>query len=433
MKLAIRFEKIPFLQYIMIYFILISTRGMIFAINREFVSYIMIAVCIFITLLIPRIQDGRLYVIFIFLFMSIYFSKLLNNGGFGMNYYLINVAAIWIAYVAYKLDANNFADRFVKTVVFFAGISLVMWGLCFVIPNVMKTILLGESNYFGGTKGMLLYTFRYSTWSRGDTRNSGIYTEPGVYQIVLNAALYYLLFFRDRLHLEKKQLYLYLTIIIATLISSQSTTGFLCFGVIIICYFIHREPFNSKNIQKHRQSAKLKKIILLTVLIGVFSLYLEYLISGEDSILQTVLFDKLFDESGAFNLEASTGFWRMNGLIAGWKIFLDYPFGAGDNYYILYAELMKGETASGAAFTQTLGKTGIITFLIYCYFHVYLPVSRIKRFIPALVCILLWVINSSANMEIVFASFIGMALVGLPSKKQTISLQSSNLNSKGIG
>ncbi len=401
------------MQLLMIYLMLLSSRATLYAQNKTIAVYIMLAVCALITLYVPRTRNTKLYVLFVMLAGSLFLTRYINGGGLGMDYLLINVSTIWVTYIAYQLDKDRFAVRFVKVVTFFAAVSLVFWLLCFIMPSVMQTILIGKTSFFKGTKGMLLYTFRYATWAMGDTRNVGIFTEPGVYQIALNAAVFFLLFARERLHLTNKQIYTYLAVLVVTLLTTQSTTGFLCLGIIVVGYLL-----TSGN-------TRLRRTILIVLALGAGFLAVNYFIAREDSILQSVIIDKLFSAEGDLDLNESTGYWRMNGIKAGWQIFLENPLGAGDNYMIYFRNIMGEETASGAGIFYTLGIAGIITFLIYCYFHVYEAFKRIRRLIPFVVYLALWIFNGMANTEIIFACFLGIALVGIP-PKDTVPVQDVN-------
>ncbi len=190
MDLKIRFKKQTLLQYLMIYLMILSSRASLYAQYKEIVVYVMLGICLLVSLFVPRTRDFKLYLLFAFLAGSLMFTRFINDGGFGIDFLFINVSTIWVTYIAYTLDKENFSDRFVKTIVFFAAVGLVMWLLCFVAPDFVYGILIGETEFFGGTKGMILYTFRYASWATGEPRNVGIFTEPGIYQIVLNAAIF---------------------------------------------------------------------------------------------------------------------------------------------------------------------------------------------------------------------------------------------------
>ena len=66
-------------------------------------------------------------------------------------------------------------------------------------------------------------------------------TLPGVYQIVLNAALFVLLFWKKKLYFGNEKQYRTATVIVLlTLITCQSTTGYLSMMVILLCFFFMR-------------------------------------------------------------------------------------------------------------------------------------------------------------------------------------------------
>ncbi len=209
---------------------------------------------------------------------------------------------------------------------------------------------------------------------------------------------------RDKLHFSRRQIYLSLIILTLSIFSAQSTTGLLCLGILFLGFLLNREK------------SKLRRRLLIVVVLGVAFLYINYFVAGAESLLQKVIFDKMFNTSGSLDLNESTGYWRMNGLTLGWEIFLQHPLGAGDRYFEL-AGTTALEESSGAGLAYVLGTCGIITFLIFCYFHVYEAFVNIKAVVPLIVYLSLWIINGMANTEIMYACLLCIALVGVPSKK----------------
>lgn len=124
-----------------------------------------------------------------------------------------------------------------KTVVFFASISLILWFLSVLQINIWDQItpevdsLMSYRIYSDSSTyqefsyklhGMFLYSHRTV-----DMRNVSIFTEPGIYQMVLNTAIFVLLFLRDKLvSFSDKKVGRALMILSCALLSTQSTTGY---------------------------------------------------------------------------------------------------------------------------------------------------------------------------------------------------------------
>lgn len=73
------------------------------------------------------------------------------------------------------------------------------------------------------------------------TRNNGIFNEPGLYQMVLNTALYFTMFFPEQLKCGAKKQERYMLILIIAIVTCQSTTGYLSLGAIIVGYLMTKQ------------------------------------------------------------------------------------------------------------------------------------------------------------------------------------------------
>lgn len=400
------FGKIQILQYFLIYLVFISSRAVIYATYQMNWVYATMILCAFLSMKYTWLRNQKIYIVFAFLLASLQLTRMINHGGYGLEFWLINVSKIWVAYIAVNIDKNNFLERFLRMTVFFASISLIMWILSFIAPGIVEQILFAQGEYFGGTKGMLLYTFRYSTWSRGDTRNVGIFTEPGIYQIVLNVAIYILLFMRSKLNFSAKKTTRYLLVLIAALLSCQSTTGYISLAIIVLGFLLQREK------------SDVKMRILQLLVLGIVILLVNYSISGTNSIVYKTIISKLSTEGGQFDLNASTGYYRMNGITAGLEIFYNNPLGAGDYYIGSLQNILTGTVASGAGIITVLATCGIITFLMFSYFNIYLAARNIKSIIPFMVYLSVWINTGLSQSDIVYAVMLCIVFSGLESVKK---------------
>ena len=89
--------------------------------------------------------------------------------------------------------------------------------------------------------GILLYTT--SDWE--PMRNVGIFTEPGIYQMILNTALCVLLFFADKVHIKEKTKKRYTVILVLTVLTTQSTTGYFAIAFLFLCSLLFDKSAHS--------------------------------------------------------------------------------------------------------------------------------------------------------------------------------------------
>lgn len=264
----------------------------------------------------------------IILFVGVVFQRFLT-GGVGLSAFLQLATPLLCTNMAICSNKKEFLNRYIKAVCFFAVISDVFWAVFLVFPQLEKvwpaveyfTQAIGSKGYetHWHGKGVLLYSFL----EIHPTRNCGIYTEPGVYQIVLNAALFILLFWKDKLHFKKAKDYnKALIIVLFTLVSCQSTTGYLSMLIIIGLFMLQK---------KADAQSKMKKRIMMLMILAVMILLVEYSFNGTDSILYKQLIQKLFGGSKSFTLDLSqgSGKYRLGTIVYCLTMIAKHPLGVG--------------------------------------------------------------------------------------------------------
>ena len=399
--MMLRMRKKIILQYILIYLMLITSRAAIYVLYKELVIYIILGLCTICAIRYKSTINMRLYILFALLACSLYLTRIIAGSGWGVNAYLIIVSTSWCAYTAYSLSESFFVQRFINLTSFFAIISLFGWMLLLFAPNVLNFLLPTDYPLFGGSKGLLFFVYRYGQLnSAGDRRNVGIFTEPGIYQIVLNSALFCMLFYPEQLKLTKKKYYRLLILFVVTIISTQSTTGYIALAAILIVFL-----FTKKDI-------KLKRKILILLGIVMLVLIVDYIFRGSQSFVYSTVINKIFNTSlGSIDLNVSSGYWRMNTIIAGWNVFLKHPLGSGDGYYNSFLRYSAETFTSGGGLIQVLGICGILTTCIIGYI-ILRPAWINKRSVPLFLLItFLWVNTALAQSEIVYACILMLGLI----------------------
>lgn len=315
------------------------------------------------------------YVIFSdVLLLSLILEIFLTDGGVYLSSIVSIMSRFAIILAAYYYDEENFSTRYVKMVVFFASISLVGFALvCInssmliaVLPVRVETASTYWNTYNVNYYGMFLFSFTSATM-----RNIGIFHEPGLYQIVLNVAIYLLMFKENILWLKQKEKTRYLIILTVTMLTTMSTTGLIAMIGLLVIYLLFYK--------RERVNTKIKWGIL--ALMSVAMIY--EIFAGENSYINRNIVSKIISDSGKIDFSTSTGKSRILSLMSDWTIFKSYPFGIGYlNYNAAFKDNLMdpsiSDTSSCVGFTQVLAILGIIVFAIVVIYYIYLMKRNLK-------------------------------------------------------
>ena len=341
------------------------------------------------------------------LLVNIVFVRYINGGGLGITIWTRWMIQIMSIYSAYLLNKEDFFTRFIKFMAFYAGISLV----CFTLQMIGIWKIITPSITYGGMqfKGILPL---HVAGLHGDKvgRNLGVFYEPGLYQIPLNTALYFILFFQDKMLMSIKKQNKYFILILLALITTKSTTGYIAFAAIYVCYMLTTT-----------RSKKQKGFIILASLAVI--ILIDSLLNGENSILYNVVIGKLFDENG-FNLAASgSGFYRVRTIEYVMEVIRKYPLGAGYDIYNAFILSQK----------QYLNElVGVECLKAFAYYgtpqmiltYVYLAKTAWKRkrnIIQWILVVFLYINTTMAQSEIFYPSLIILLLLNGDSEKSSTS------------
>lgn len=144
-------------------------------------------------------------------------------------YALILMVVAWVAYNVYHED---FADRFIKITIALSSISLVVWLLCVIFPEGMR-----ELGMLYGIETMdVSYSFIFFNIGKAfNYRNYGFCWEPGRYSCILLIALYFY-YIKNGFKNRTKGFY----ILIISLVTTMSTTGIAAF-LIFLAYVLYKK------------------------------------------------------------------------------------------------------------------------------------------------------------------------------------------------
>ena len=383
MSNAFKISKKALCQYMLIYIMLLLNQSNFFAFYIDGSQGIqLILILLFSATLLLRHRRKAQYGFHICLFMllAVIFERFWS-GGVGISYWCEIALKVLIVYLAFCVDEEHFLDRFLKLVSILASISILLWGLQILninLPASLFTVhdtrnIQVEYDYQGNRSawnykcyGLFLYS--YLTYY--PNRNVGIFTEPGIYQAVLNSALFVLLFMNEWLHIDVSKRKKYVILFSVALVTTQSTSGYLGFLATLLVLLLSRNEDNSINWKKMAVS------LSLAVLIG---LGIDLAIRGEDSLLNVAFISKLFDNSNRLSLvaENSTGKYRMASLLMSLQAMLNHPLGLGYEGWISYSSI--NELSGAGGFPLKLGAVLGIIPLLYLMIWIFSPLKNLRK------------------------------------------------------
>lgn len=418
----IKIKKSAVLQYFLIYLMLIIPGSCLF--NKVLLGnvkyYILIALYGFLFIINKKYRKPYAVVFCSVLFLIVGFQRLIS-GGVGINAWLQFAVCILSVQFAIACDTENFLNRWIKMVIFFSVISIIFWSVFCIVPNIVNiwpartfyTQSIGskgwETVWHG--KGVLLYSYL----EIHSTRNCGIYTEPGVYQIVLNSALFILLFWRQKLHLKDfRQYKKYVLIIVTALITCTSTTGYIGMLLNLIFFFLIK---SSRDITVKR----IKKYVFWAVGIAIIVILMEYSINGTESILYKQIIIKLFGTSdvGKISLSEGSGQYRMGTILYSLDTVFKHPFGVGYDKFASMKSIY-GDGLVAASLASFAAIYGIIPWIIVI-FIIFYPVFKYEKRGKAILFILLFVNTTLAQTDLLYPSLM-MIPIFLSNMKNSASI-----------
>lgn len=357
-------SKKAIVQYFLIYLMLL-TNGTYFY-YKIISNYQVIFVAFFVgmMLLCRRLRHrwSAIAVLGLFAFVIILRYTI---GGVGINIYFTWIINILSASTAFFYDKTNFIKRFVKLVSVFAFFSLFFFLLSQINLEIAEQLLVMDFQYEAGNEttminGMFVYSI--NPWHL--TRNTSIYIEPGVYQIVLNSALFLMLFCKHKIEVKENTLNRMIVLMLLVIATCQSTTGYIA----TLCVFIGYLFINPHGEMKTRRKV-LAIFAIATVLLGV-----EYFLNGEESILHANFFSKLAND-GNIDLNVSSGKYRMMTIELSLLSLLQKPLGVG---YTVVSEMMEAQKgAVGAQLLRSAAACGL-PWLIFVLVWLFVPVVKSK-------------------------------------------------------
>ena len=421
-------KKTPVAQYSLLYLMYVIPGSCLFAkfLTGTVKYYALLALYGWLIVKKKKYRSGYALRFVILFTVSMVFTRIYTGGGAGVASLFKFLVCVLSTQIAIYCDKEHFLSRWINLATLFAAISIVMWAAFYAMPSLVniypgarfKTLEYqpGDVVRYQYAKGMLIYSFL----EVHPTRNCGLFTEPGVHQIVLNMTLYVLLFWQDKLTFKNPKLYRrYVAIILVALVTCQSTTGYLGTIMILTVFF-----FGGRAEKKFRG---IKGFMVGAVALGMVVLLGDYASRGKDSILYSQFIYKLFGEDGGgLDVSSGTGQYRTGTAMVCFEIMMDHPLGIGFDRF----NLMKANYGSGlvaASIMQFPAVFGIPPWIILLAL-IFLPVILRQKPHIAVLYIVLFVNTTLAQTDLIYPAFfmIPMYLVGVPKKRKEEELYGQN-------
>lgn len=311
---------------------------------------------------------------------------------------LINRVLIAIL-VIYLITFERFSKAFIDIIIVLSVISWFSWLVILLdIPSFLPN--------FAGIDGRPIRNFIFfGVWEEfinyKTFRNSGLWWEPGAFQVFVNLAFIFSLI--NKVVTIKKYF-----VFLITIISITSTTGFLVFLMLSLIYFKKFLNLNKKNL------LYLGLFLILSLVSFVYLIPLIYDKFNSDSNSFVSFLSRYYDVLISINMFVD-------------NIFIGYGFGSQIEKAIPYGENLIGydlyylATPTGAdGITMFISQVGILGFILIIPFLFPKYISHLSVLDKIVISISLFLIFNTENFTFLLI-FIVLTFYGLIKNK--ISLQ----------
>lgn len=305
--------------------------------------------------------------------------------GFNFTGWMEMLFVVMAIILVYELD-NDAMSKFLSMVYLFACISLICYTLIMMgAGNILIRLLPTYRTGMGNVAGRFLYVYNINH----PERNSGIFTEPGIYQAILIMCIYVLVFMRERISLTNKVVARYLIVLLITLITTRSAAGYIGLFAVVIGVLL-----------KHKERSDFA--IVGIMIVGFIYLVYNYYTQGSNSILEQYFFGKLV-ETQKRGLTLSSGGARLVAMQMGWQSAISHPFGIGYlNWENLLFQIYGTKFGTGNALFTQLGTRGFIAFFISIYLAIKPAFERRKGWLELILFCFLFVYIATVQAKILY-------------------------------
>lgn len=390
-----------FIQYLLCYCVLVTGNSYLMSYFIEPYVNLLAIIVIAIALFVPKYWHFR-DVAFVASVLVISMITRCTVGGAGITVFTRYTLTIGLIVLAIKVSPPEFLKRMIRVVCFLTAVSLVLYfariavpGLYYMLPfyefesqgTYYNMAAASSVNY--STKGLFLCCIR-----EGETRNIGIFTEPGVFQGILTAALFCDVFMHERMGVSNRERAVSTLVVLLGIATCGSTTGFISLFAMLAFYYLF--PSGGLRTRVTAAGGGFKRYLLMLLAMGIIVLMCDYYARGDASILVESVFSKLFSSSGSFSVNQGNGAVRLDSVAASLDLLSQHPFGVGFDKVQDY----KGALSVGAGLFTTTAALGFPFALAYLYWLL-VPVFRSRMGVAAICSYLFLYFNFAVSQSLV--------------------------------
>lgn len=345
----------------------------------------------------------------IFLLLSLFAS--LNVIFVGINYSLFPDGILQLVYkivilimsmgLYFTLISNNIdVDEYIyKTIIIIAGVGLVLYvGVELMKLPIPYRIIYSGNSYRYRNYYELFFSYHYNGVI---PRFSGLFWEPGVYQIYLNIALFLYVFGRKKNKFE-------LGILLVSIVFCQSTIGYCITVILISIYFSQVGLFNKKE----------KSFVLIFG--GIVALIVSCII-----VIQKVQVTSIY-AAGSATL-------RFSDIKNGLSVFFNHPIigtGFGNEREFVMSDMFGRGSSNGLlSYAYMTGIIGLLFAFIPFIYNFFKCRDKMRQFVWMVVIILFNCCEPIYNLPIM-AFYIGVEYIKMFERKRIIQKERYSINDR---
>lgn len=393
--MKIKIQQTCILQYVLIYLCFLNTSSKAAKMYGDIFIIVTMVVAI-ASILLRVVKLTKKYAFYmIILFGAVVLQHTLIQHNISFSSVMNLLSKFLISYCAIGVCSSKFFSRFVKTTVFLSVISLIFFLISqSPLSGILTQLLI--PNYAPCWTGNISYGRFLYHYMPGYTRNVGLYTEPGVFQLFLNLALFCVLFWAERCNVEGKKRIKYAAILIVTIISAMSTAGYLTMFIILSGFVLA---------MKNKLSTKNILLLLVFFLVGAI-------------FTQTELFVNTFIDKMQFSIQSGFSQGTGNARFASVLIDLEYIknniWGYGySGSWTNTSTIAKFETGSSVGLTSMINVYGvpIASFIYITYLCAFKRISYSR--LEFIILILMFISSFLSQPWILTPVYLTMMMYGL--------------------
>jgi len=214
--------------------------------------------------------NSKNLIIFSVLSFAIILNALINRNSNIEVSNVINyiIKMFFIMLLCNNMEQKDFKEKFINIMFILSIISI----FCFVYSefNLNNPLPFTKNETFGSSSFVYTPYFTFG-WITSFHRNAGMFWEPGAFQIFINIALLFLL---DKKSLNRNNI-IQGAILLLTLITTKSTTGYIIFTIIFLNYvynlIVKFNLIKIKGINSKNKSIVVVFIIAVVISIGLLN------------------------------------------------------------------------------------------------------------------------------------------------------------------